>query len=100
MIGEMILLIILSIPLGLTFVFLLATALIANGMAMSNRVKPVWDDKRGTTVRRDVSFKSRVDGIRISAWYLQVPNAGNLGTVVVMHGGKQNRSEQRIGLLQ
>lgn len=44
----------------------------------------------------NVSFYSHYDNTLLKGWY--IPAAGN-NTIIVMHGGKQNRSQRGIGLL-
>jgi pimeloyl-ACP methyl ester carboxylesterase len=44
----------------------------------------------------DISFRSRTDGILLKGWYLP---GGNRGTIIVIHGGKQNRADATMQLL-
>ena len=67
--------------------------LIANGFAASNRntvsVTP-------NVVYEDISFRSHPDNVLLRGWY--IPAASN-NTIILMHGGKQNRSQPGIGLI-
>jgi pimeloyl-ACP methyl ester carboxylesterase len=67
--------------------------LIANGFAMSNRV-PV--SVTPDVAYENISFRSHPDNVLLKGWY--IPAASNK-TVIVMHGGKQNRCQQGIGLM-
>jgi len=45
----------------------------------------------------DVSFCSRIDNVGLKGWYIP---GGDKGTVVVVHGGKQNRADASMKLLE
>ena len=45
----------------------------------------------------DVSFRSRVDGLILKGWY--IPGVGK-GTIIVVHGGKQNRADATMQLIE
>jgi alpha-beta hydrolase superfamily lysophospholipase len=45
----------------------------------------------------DVSFSSRVDNVTLKGWYIP---GGDKGTVVVVHGGKQNRADATMRLTE
>ena len=67
--------------------------LIANGFAASNRV-PVSVIPNVTC--ENVSFYSHPDNTLLRGWY--IPAVSN-NTIILMHGGKQNRSQPGIGLI-
>jgi pimeloyl-ACP methyl ester carboxylesterase len=92
----MLVIVLVSILAILAF-YLVVSALIANGMAMSARV-PI--DKTPASLGltyQDVSFRSRPDSVLLKGWY--IPGQGN-GTIIVMHGGKQNRADTTMKLLE
>jgi alpha-beta hydrolase superfamily lysophospholipase len=45
----------------------------------------------------DVSFSSRVDNVTLKGWYIP---GGDKGTVIVVHGGKQNRADATMRLTE
>jgi alpha-beta hydrolase superfamily lysophospholipase len=95
----MVFVIILSVTFGLAAFYFLVAALIANGMAMTKRVAPIKYNKADSMNCRDVCFTSYGDEIKIRGWQLSSDNRKGIGTIIVMHGGKQNRSDETIGLL-
>ncbi len=95
----MILILILSVILELAVLYFTTAALIANGMAMTNRVAPVNYSKSDFVNCRDICFTSRTDHIKIRGWQLSTDTKTAAGTIIVMHGGKQNRSDGTMGLL-
>jgi pimeloyl-ACP methyl ester carboxylesterase len=92
-------LIVISVIFGLAVLYFLTAALIANGMAMTNRVAPVNYSKSDLVNCRDVGFTSRIDHLKIRGWQLSTDIKTAAGTIIVMHGGKQNRSDRTTGLL-
>jgi pimeloyl-ACP methyl ester carboxylesterase len=46
---------------------------------------------------KDVQFCSRIDNVRLKGWYIP---SGDTGTVIVVHGGKQNRADATMRLLE
>ena len=92
----MLLTVVVSILTVLVF-YLIVSALIANGMAMSRRVPT---DKTPASLNlqyQEVSFHSRLDRVLLKGWY--IPGQGS-STIIVMHGGKQNRADTTIQLLE
>jgi len=85
-----------SILAGLAFYFVVS-ALIANGMAMSSRVPLDRTPASLGLAYQDVSFQSRIDNVLLKGWY--IPAGGN-GTIIAMHGGKQNRADATTQLLE
>ena len=73
--------------------YAIVSFLIANGFAMSDRV-PV--SVTPDIAYENISFRSYPDNVLLKGWY--IPVAGNK-TIIVMHGGKQNRSQPGIGLM-
>jgi pimeloyl-ACP methyl ester carboxylesterase len=50
-----------------------------------------------SAIYEDVSFNSRIDHVLLQSWYI----AGESSTtIIVMHGGRENRSDESIGLLK
>ncbi|MDP4280208.1 MAG: alpha/beta fold hydrolase [Dehalococcoides mccartyi] len=45
----------------------------------------------------DVSFESIIDHVSLQGWYM--PGEGNT-TIIVMHGGRANRADESVGLLE
>jgi len=68
-------------------------------MAMTKRVAPVNYNRSDSVSCRDVCFTSYGDEIKIRGWQLSSNSRTAIGTIIVMHGGKQNRSDGTIGLL-
>ncbi len=81
---------------ALIFFYFLVSALIANGMAMSNRVPVTRTPAQLGLPYSDISFYSRNDKTLIRGWYIP---GGQRGTIIVMHGGKQCRNDETIDLL-
>ena len=81
---------------SLTFFYFLVSALIANGMVMSNRVPVTGTPADLGLPYEDVSFNSRDDNVSIRGWYIP---GDNKGTIIVMHGGKQCRNDDTMDLL-
>jgi pimeloyl-ACP methyl ester carboxylesterase len=45
----------------------------------------------------DVAFNSRVDSVSLKGWYIP---GGDKGTIIVVHGGKQNRADATMRLTE
>ncbi len=88
------LIIVLSVIIGLIVLYFLVSALIANGMAGSKRVPPP------DLGYPEVCIVNPFDSTKISGWVIPATSQPPKGTLVVMHGGKQNRADETIGLLQ
>lgn len=86
--------IIILIMLGLVVFYFLVSALIANGMAASKRVL------HPDLGYQEVRFGNPYDQTKISGWLISATTQPHRGTLIVMHGGKQNRADETIGLLQ
>jgi uncharacterized protein len=84
----------LLVAVALVALYLLVSALIANGMAASKRVPPPALDYR------EVCFGNPFDNTKIRGWLIPAESKSPKGTVIVMHGGKQNRADETVGLLQ
>jgi fermentation-respiration switch protein FrsA (DUF1100 family) len=78
-----------SIP----FFYLIVCFLIANGFAMAKRVSIL---EKPNVTYQNVSFYSIPDNVTLKGWYF--PTEGK-DILIVMHGGKQNRSQPGIGLI-
>lgn len=89
----MTILVILLVLAGLTVFYFLVSALIANGMAASKRV-PHPD-----LGYQEVHFGNPFDRTTVSGWLIPAETQTSKGTLIVMHGGKQNRADETIGLL-
>lgn len=81
---------------GLVFFYFLVSALIANGMIMADRVKPLKTPSDYNLEYEEVSFPSRIDKVNINGWLIK---GNGKGTILVMHGGKQCRSDDTINLI-
>ena len=83
--------------LALLSFYFLVSALIANGMAMTLR-RPINKTPASFGLAfEDVSFRSRIDNVLLKGWYIP---SGSGNTIIVMPGGKQNRSDPTIKLLE
>ncbi|PPD58758.1 alpha/beta hydrolase [Dehalogenimonas etheniformans] len=88
------LLAILSIFIGLATLYFLVSALIANGMAASKRIFPP------ALEYPEVRFGNLFDDTKISGWLIPATGQSSKATLIAMHGGKQNRADETVGLLQ
>ncbi len=81
---------------GLVFYFGVSFG-IAYGIAASSRKTIERTPASLGLAYQDVSFGSRRDNVMLKGWYLP---AGGKGTIIVMHGGKQNRADATMKLLE
>jgi alpha-beta hydrolase superfamily lysophospholipase len=78
-------------------VYLGISAVIAAATIWISRV-PLPDTPASSGMAyEDVSFNSRVDDVALKGWYIP---GGDRGTVIVVHGGKQNRADATMRLTQ
>lgn len=81
---------------SVVFFYFLVSALIANGMVMANRVKPLKTPDEYGLPYEEISFPSRVDKVILNGWLIK---GRSKSTILVMHGGKQCRSDDTINLI-
>jgi len=85
------------VVLALLLFYFLVSALIANGMAMPLR-RPINKTPASLGLAfENVSFHSQIDNVLLKGWY--IPSGGD-NTIIIMPGGKQNRSDPTIKLLE
>ncbi len=89
--------IVLWIVLGLIFIYLLTSFLIANGIAMSLRRPLTMTPADFGLSYEDISFCSRVDNLLLKGWY--IPSGSNK-TIIAMPGGKQTREDRSTKMLE
>lgn len=78
-------------------VYLGISAVIAAATIWISRV-PLPDTPASSGLAyEDVSFRSRVDNVGLKGWYIP---GGDKGTIIVVHGGKQNRADATMRLTQ
>jgi predicted alpha/beta-fold hydrolase len=80
--------------LSLGFLYFLVSGLIANGMAASKRI-PHMD-----LGYQEVRFGNPFDKVTTAGWLIPTSSQPSKGTLIAMHGGKQNRADPTVGLLQ
>jgi pimeloyl-ACP methyl ester carboxylesterase len=85
------------IVIGLIFIYLLTSFLIANGIAMSLRRPLTMTPAQFGLEYEDVSFYSRIDKVLLKGWY--IPAGGNK-TIIAMPGGKQTREDRSTKMLE
>ncbi|MBI2869670.1 MAG: alpha/beta fold hydrolase [Chloroflexi bacterium] len=90
-------LIIASAIAGLAVIYLTASGILAGILASPAPSAATRDPASLGTSYEDVSFPSRCDRLLLRGWLM---NSGHRGTVVVSHGGKSNRADQGIRLLE
>ncbi len=89
--------IVLWIVLGLVFLYLLTSFLIANGIAMSLRRPLTMTPAMFGVSYENVSFYSRIDNVLLKGWYIP---AGTDKTIIAMPGGKQTREDRSTKMLE
>ena len=89
--------IVLWIVIGLIFIYLLTSFLIANGIAMSLRRPLTMTPAQFGLEYEEVSFYSRIDKVLLKGWY--IPAGGNR-TIIAMPGGKQTREDRSTKMLE
>ncbi|HAS28455.1 MAG TPA: hypothetical protein DCR59_04775 [Dehalococcoidia bacterium] len=85
------------IVLGLAFLYLLTSFLIANGIAMSLRRPVTMTPALFGLPYENVSFYSRIDNLLLKGWYIP---AGTNQTIIAMPGGKQTREDRSTKMLE
>lgn len=89
--------IVLWIVIGLVFLYLLTSFLIANGIAMSLRRSLAMTPAMFGLSYENVSFYSRIDNVLLKGWYI---SAGTKRTIIAMPGGKQTREDRSTKMLE
>jgi uncharacterized protein len=82
------------VAIGMVAFYFLVSALIANGMAASKRVPPP------ALGFQEVCIGNPFDDTKVRGWVIPAASGSSKGTLIVMHGGKQNRADETIGLLE
>lgn len=81
----------------LAAIYFLTSLVIAYGFSMPGKTILNTSPAEYDIVYEDVSFNSSIDNVSLQSWY--IPGGGNT-TVVVMHGGRANRADESVGLLE
>jgi pimeloyl-ACP methyl ester carboxylesterase len=82
------------VVLILVVIYFLTSLVIAYGFSMPGKTIP---DTSPAIAYEDVSFDSIIDHVSLRGWY--IPGGGST-TVIVMHGGRANRADESVGLLE
>jgi pimeloyl-ACP methyl ester carboxylesterase len=85
------------IILILAVAYFLTSLVIAYGFSMPGKTIPDTSPAEHDVDYEDVSFYSSIDHVLLRGWY--IPGGGKT-TIVVMHGGRANRADESVGLLE
>jgi alpha-beta hydrolase superfamily lysophospholipase len=85
------------VALILISIYFLTSLLIAYGFSLPGKTVPTASPADYELDYEDVSFFSSVDDVLLSGWY--IPGGGNT-TIIVMHGGRTDRADESMGLLE
>jgi pimeloyl-ACP methyl ester carboxylesterase len=85
------------VVLILASIYLLTSLSIAYGFSMPGKTIPATTPAEYQITYEDVSFESIIDHVSLQGWY--IPGGGNT-TIIVMHGGRTNRDDASVGLLE
>ena len=85
------------VALILISIYILTSLLIAYGFSLPGKTVPNATPSEYGLAYEDVSFYSSVDHVLLTGWY--IPGGGNT-TIIVMHGGRANRADKSMGLLE
>lgn len=80
----------------LAAIYFLTSLVIAYGFSMPGKTIPDASPAEYDIAYEEVSFDSIIDHVSLQAWY--IPGGGN-ATIIVMHGGRANRADESVGLL-
>lgn len=78
-------------------VYILTSFFIAFGFAARGKGKPAGSPADYGMTYEEITFPSTVDNTELRGWYLP---GGGRSTVIVMHGGRANRADKLMGLLE
>lgn len=85
------------VVLSLAAFYITVSAAIAAATAWVSRVPLLDTPDLSESDYEDVSFPSRVDKVNLKGWYIP---GGSKGSIIVVHGGKQNRADASIHLTE
>jgi len=77
--------------------YFLTSLLIAYGFSLPGKTIPDASPAEYDIAYEDVSFYSSVDHVSLQGWY--IPGGENT-TIIVMHGGRANRADKSMALLE
>jgi len=86
-----------AILLAVLLAYFGVSAVIAFSIAVVRRYPISKTPADLNTPYEDISFHSRIDRVLLKGWFLP---GGTRGTIIVVHGGKQNRADATIRLLE
>jgi pimeloyl-ACP methyl ester carboxylesterase len=78
-------------------IYFLTSLSIAYGFSIPGKTAPEKNPAEYGLTYEDVFFESIIDHVLIQGWY--IPSGGNT-TIIVMHGGRTNRDDASVGLLE
>jgi uncharacterized protein len=85
------------VVLILAVIYFLTSLVIAYGFSMPGNAIPEVSPAEYEAAYEDVSFHSSIDQVLLRGWYL---SSGGSTTIIVMHGGRANRADESVGLLE
>jgi len=77
--------------------YFLTSLVIAYGFSMPGNTIPEVSPAEYDAAYEDVSFYSSIDYVLLRGWY--IPGGGSM-TIIVMHGGRANRADESMALLE
>ena len=85
------------VVLILVVIYFLTSLVIAHGFSMPGNTIPEGSPTEYDIAYEDVSFYSIIDHVLLRGWY--IPGGGSM-TIIVMHGGRANRADESMRLLE
>jgi pimeloyl-ACP methyl ester carboxylesterase len=85
------------VVLILVVIYFLTSLVIAYGFSMPGKTIPDTSPAEYDIAYEDVSFYSSIDHVSLQGWYI---TGGRSTTIIVMHGGRANRADESVGLLE
>jgi pimeloyl-ACP methyl ester carboxylesterase len=85
------------VVLILVVIYFLTSLVIAHGFSMPGNTIPEGSPTEYDIAYEDVSFDSSIDHVSLQGWYIL---GGRSTTIIVMHGGRANRADESVGLLE
>ncbi len=83
--------------MALAFIYLVSSLYIAARIARTVRLPLNTTPRDCDTNYEEISFPGRVDAVTLNGWFIP---GNSRGTVIVVHGGKQNRADPAMKLLE
>ena len=78
-------------------IYFLTSLFIAYGFSLPGKTIPDTSPAEYDLVYENVSFYSSVDHVLLQGWYIP---GGGITTIIVMHGGRANRADKSMELLE